>query len=143
MPHSFSTIWIHAVWATKDRKPLIKPSWESQLHAFLKNQLLELSCPVRIINGMPDHIHMLFLLNSQKSISDVIKQLKGASSHWVNQQEYSNDRFAWQTGFAAYSVSESVKEKVFLYIQNQKEHHRRVSFQEEYEEIIRRIQNQL
>jgi len=120
MPHSFSTIWIHAVWATKDRQPLIKPTWESQLHSFLRNQLADLSCPVRIINGMPDHIHMLFLLNSQKSVSDVIKQVKGASSHWVNQQDFSEDKFAWQTGYAAYSVSDSVKEKVFHYSKTKK-----------------------
>jgi putative transposase len=141
MSHSFSTIWIHAVWATKNREPLILPKLEKQLYSFLFQELEKLGCPCRIINGMPDHIHLLFLLNPQKSVSEVVKQLKGASSHWVNQQDFYLHKFAWQTGFAAYSVSESVKGKVFSYIQNQKEHHRNVSFQEEYESIIQKIQN--
>jgi len=69
---------------------------------------------------MPDHIHCLFLLNPQKSISEVIKQIKGSSSHYVNQTNLISQKFAWQTGYAAYSVSESVLEKTFSYIQNQK-----------------------
>ncbi|TFV95783.1 IS200/IS605 family transposase [Algoriphagus kandeliae] len=142
MSHSYSTIWIHAVWATKERQPLIKSSWENDLYSFLKNQLFELSCPVQIINGMPDHIHCLFQLNPQKSISEVIKQLKGSSSHWINLSDLINEKFAWQTGFAAYSVSDSIRGKVFDYIQNQKAHHRKVTFQEEYEALIRKIQTQ-
>lgn len=79
----------------------------------------------------------LFLLNPQKSISDVIKQVKGSSYHYVNQQNLITDKFAWQTGYAAYSVSESIVEKVFQYIQNQKNHHQKLSFQEEYEEFLK------
>tara|TARA_R110002020_G_scaffold209521_1_gene415507 strand:- start:1534 stop:1788 length:255 start_codon:yes stop_codon:yes gene_type:complete len=84
MPHSYNNIWIHAIWATKERAPLINSSVESKIHSFLKEQFRELGCPIRIINGMPDHIHCLFLLNPQKSITDVIKQVKGSSSHFVN-----------------------------------------------------------
>lgn len=86
---------------------------------------------------MPDHIHCLFLLNPQKSIAEVIKQIKGSSSHLINQSNLISDKFSWQTGYAAYSVSESVLEKVFLYIKNQKAHHRKKSFQQEYDEFIK------
>jgi putative transposase len=137
MSHSFNKIWIHAIWATKERMPLIHQSIEQKIHQFVSEQLKELGCPVRIINGMPDHIHCLFLLNPQKSITEVIKQIKGSSSHFVNQANLIADKFAWQTGYAAYSVSESVLEKVFQYIKNQKQHHQKKSFQQEYEGFLK------
>src|SRR4051812_43847737 len=108
MPHSYNKIWIHAIWSTKERIPLIHHGIEQKLYQFLSDQLRELGCPVRIINGMPDHIHCLFLLSPQKSIADVIKQIKGSSSHYINQGNLIKEKFAWQTGYAAYSVSESV-----------------------------------
>ena len=85
MPHSFNKIWIHAVWSTKERLPLIKPEIEKILYVFVGNQFRESGCPVRIINGMPDHIHCLFLQNPQKSVSEIIKQIKGSSSHYINE----------------------------------------------------------
>jgi putative transposase len=137
MPHSFNKIWIHAIWATKDRAELISTDIETKLHQFINKDLLELECPIRIVNGMPDHIHCLFLLNPKKSIADVIKQVKGSSSYYVNHEDLIEEKFAWQTGYAAYSVSESVLEKVYQYIKNQKAHHQKKSFQEEYDEFLK------
>ena len=137
MPHSFNKIWIHAIWATKERVPLIDQFIERNVYAYIAEELRELGCPVRIINGMPDHIHCLFLLNPQKSIAEVIKQIKGTSSHYINQKEELSVKFAWQTGYAAYSVSESVVEKVYHYIHNQKQHHANKTFQQEYDEFIK------
>ncbi|MDZ4147014.1 MAG: IS200/IS605 family transposase [Flavobacteriaceae bacterium] len=137
MPHSFNKIWIHTIWATKNRMLLIHSNVEHKIHLFMSEQLRELGCPVRIINGMPDHIHCLFLLNPQKSIADVIKQIKGSSSHFINQNNLIDEKFAWQTGYAAYSVSESVVDKVFQYVKNQKQHHQKKTFQEEYEAYIK------
>ncbi len=76
MPHSFNKIWIHAIWATKFRAELIDFSIEKQVYDFIYQELVELGCPVRIINGMPDHIHALFLLNPNKSVADVLSKLK-------------------------------------------------------------------
>jgi len=128
MPHSFNKIWIHSIWATKNRVPLIHSNIEKQVHQFLSEQLREQGCPVRIINGMPDHVHCLFLLSPQKSIAEVIKQTKGSSSHFINQNNLMDEKFAWQTGYVAYSVSESVVEKVFQYVQNQKRHHQKTTY---------------
>lgn len=86
---------------------------------------------------MPDHIHCLFLLNPQKSNAGIIKQIKGSSSHFINQNNLISEKFAWQTGYAAYSVSESVVEKVFQYIKNQKHHHIQKTFQQEYEGFLK------
>jgi len=137
MPHSFVKIWIHAIWATKNRELLIKPSVEINVHEYMRSQFVEMGCPVRIINGMPDHVHSLFLLSPQKSISDVIKQVKGSSSHSINEQNLIPEKFAWQTGYAAYSVSESQLEKVFNYIKNQKAHHAKKTFKDEYNEFLK------
>ncbi len=137
MPHSYNKIWIHAIWATKERMPLIDLSVEKKIHQFITEQLREQGCPARIINGMPDHIHCLFLLNPQKSIADVIKQIKGSSSHFINQNNLIANKFSWQTGYAAFSVSESVVDKVFHYIKNQKQHHQKKIFQEEFDDFIK------
>ena len=137
MPHSFNKIWIHAIWATKERQPLIQPKIEQNVYEYMRSQFLELNCQIKIINGMADHIHCLFLLNPQKSIAEVIKQIKGSSSHWINQQNLITDKFSWQTGYAAYSVSESVVVKVFEYIKNQKEHHAKKTFQTEFDEFLK------
>jgi putative transposase len=137
MPHSVNKIWIHAIWSTKERLPLIHPVVESKIHQFIAEQLREQGCPVRIINGMPDHIHCLFLLSPQRSIADVIKQIKGSSSHFINQNNLITEKFAWQSGYAAYSVSESVVDKVFQYIKNQKQHHTKKTFQQEYDAFLK------
>ena len=144
MPYSFNKIWIHAVWSTKNRLPFLDESTDRPVHDYMRQQLKDSGCPVRIINGMPDHVHCLFLLSPQKSIAEVIKQVKGSTSHWVNQQEElaqhclqkAGRAFAWQTGYAAFSVSESGGEKVYQYILDQKQHHQQRSFQEEYEALL-------
>ncbi len=82
---------------------------------------------------MPEHVHLLFLLNPQKALTDVLKRVKGNTSHWINEQDLIKGKFAWQSGYAAYSVSESQLEKVYNYILNQKQHHKRQTFAEEYE----------
>ena len=102
----------------------------------LSNEFIDAGCSVRIINGIPDHVHCLFLLNPGKTVTDVIKQVKGSSSHEINKQNITKKKFAWQTGYAAYSVSESATEKVFHYIKNQKKHHEKIPFQKEYENFI-------
>lgn len=103
----------------------------------METEFLNQGCPVRIINGVPDHVHSLFLLNLKIAVSDIIRHVKGCSSHEINDQNIIRYKFTWQTGFAAFSVSESSLEKVFQYIKNQKRHHRKMSFEEEYEKLIR------
>ena len=137
MPHSFNKIWIHCIWATKERAPFLHQNIEQKVYQFMSEQQGELGCPLRIINGMPDHIHCLFLLNPQKSITEVIKQIKGSSSYFINHNNLTDEKFSWQTGYAAYSVSESVVEKVHQYIKNQKAHHQKNTFQQEYDQFLK------
>ena len=123
MVHSISTIWIHAVWATKYRTPLIYKPLEQRLYPFISEQFKEMGCPIKIVNGMPDHIHCLFLLSRQKAIAEVIKQVKGSSAHFINKNKLITEKFAWQNGYSAFSVSRSDMNRVFHYIKNQKSHH--------------------
>jgi REP element-mobilizing transposase RayT len=135
MLHSYNRIWIRAIWSTKERKPSISTSIEQKVYQFISEQCREKGRLVRIVNGMPDHIHVLFLLNPRLSISELIKQIKGSSSHFINKNNFISEKFTWQTGYALFSVSESVVERVYRYIRNQKQHHHKKSFQQEYNEI--------
>jgi len=137
MSHSFNKIWIHIIWSTKDRVPLIERKIESQVYEFIHCQFIEMGCPVKIINGMPDHMHCLILLNPVKSIADIVKQVKGSTAHFINKQNLIINKFSWQTGYAAFSVSESVLKKVHEYIKNQKQHHLKRIFKQEYDEFLK------
>jgi REP element-mobilizing transposase RayT len=127
---------MHVVFSTYERQPLITQKLEPFLHKHLGHLSKEMECIPLAINGMPDHIHILLNLNPNKSISEIVKQLKGNSSHTINQSNIIPEKFAWQTGYGAFSVSESAVGKVKEYIVNQKEHHGKISFQEEYEKFL-------
>lgn len=135
MPHSLNQNWIHAVWSTKHRLALIEPSFEKKLHEYIADQLRNCGCKVKIVNGMSDHIHCLFLLNRSKSIAEVIKQIKGSSSFYVNQQNWLSLRFAWQNGYATFSVSQRAVNRVHAYIKFQKRHHLKCGYKTEMSQI--------
>lgn len=137
MSHSLTKIWIHAIFGTKEKQPLIHSSIEQKLYDHIQEHLeKDFECKVRIINGMPEHMHILFLLSPNYAVKDIMQNVKGESSHWVNQQNLIKFKFAWQTGYGAFSVSESNVEKVEAYIRNQKEHHRQRTFTEEFKEFM-------
>ena len=133
MSHSFSKIWIHAVWSTKNRQPLITSALKTKLYNHLKEKFLELKCIPKSINGTSDHIHILFALHVDASVAKIIKTVKGESSHWINHEDFLQTKFVWQTGYGAFSVSASGLSEVEKYIRNQKEHHRNRTFQEEHD----------
>ena len=137
MSHSYYTIWIHAVWSTKDRLPLISADLEQILYPAIENEFLESGCSVSIINGMPDYVHCLFKLNPNLSLAATIKQVKGASSHFINESKLIPDHFCWQSGYAAFSVSRSGLLKVYRYIKYQKRRHGQLSYLDEYRQFIK------
>ncbi len=120
MSHSYYNVWIHAVFATKERKPLITSPIEDHLYSCLYAEFKSMDCTLKIVNGLSDHVHCLFMLGSQKSISEVIKHIKGLSSHFINSHYATTEKFAWQKGYAAFSVSESRLYIVYRYIKDQK-----------------------
>ena len=139
MSHSLTKIWIHSVFSTKDRVPLIGNDIGKKLYEHITNELKnKFECKVRAINGMQEHIHILFLLNPNYSISDILKNIKGESSHWINFDNLTKNKFSWQTGYSAFSVSESMVKEVELYIERQKVHHKKMTFMEEYELFMKK-----
>jgi putative transposase len=136
MTQSKSKIWIHAFWTTKDLVPLINQTKEEIIYNYITSQFKELKCPVKIINGTEDHIHCLFLLHREISLSQLIKQIKGSSSHFINQKNIIEEKFSWQNAYIAYSVSESTVDKVTAYIKNQKTLHQTKTFEQEYNEFL-------
>ena len=136
MAHSYVKIWVHAVFGTKNRENIITPTIKKQVNQIIINDLKGLDCSLLAINGMPDHVHILFLLNKNKNIAEVMKQVKGGTSYQINQQDLTKNKFGWQVGYGAFSVSESGIEKVKEYIKNQEIHHQKRSFQEEYESFV-------
>lgn len=134
MPHSLNQIWIHAVWSTKDRLPLIIPEIEESIYTHMYGLFENIHCPAKIINGMPNHVHCLFSLHRNISISQVVKNIKGNTSHWINEQKLSKDYFGWQVGYSSYSISQSHLSIVNSYITDQKRHHLR-NDQEIFQEL--------
>ncbi|MCC7245606.1 MAG: IS200/IS605 family transposase [Saprospiraceae bacterium] len=136
MAHSKTKNWIHLIFSTKYRAPLITPKIEPLVFKEISDQLRALRCPLEAINGMPDHVHVLFLLHPQKALSEVVKQIKGSSSHAINRSELNTQKFTWGVGYAAFSVSESGVSAVRRYIQNQKAHHARRDSEQEFLRFI-------
>jgi len=139
MPHSLTKIWIHAVFSVNKRENLINSNFENHLYNHIKEKLeKDQDCKVRIINGGSDHIHILFLMSQNIAVKDIMQNIKGESSHWINQMNFIKEKFSWQIGYGAFSVSESMVKEVENYIKTQKEHHKKISFKEEYDLILKK-----
>ena len=138
MPSSLSKIWIHAFFSTKDRLPLIASTFESNLYSHIKQHLEnDLHCLLHTINGTQDHLHLLFLLNPNCAVSDILKNIKGESSHWVNSNDFIASKFAWQKSYTAVSVTDSLVKEVECYIGSQKDFHRTLTYLEEHSRLLK------
>jgi REP element-mobilizing transposase RayT len=131
MAHTYTNILIHALFSTKDRQPWLSPEIREEVFRYLGGTLNELRGQSLLVNGPPHHVHMLFVQPRTLSIATVMEKVKAKSSGWVKDRWPERRYFGWQVGYAAFSVSKSHTEQVKLYIANQEEHHRKVSFQEE------------
>ena len=123
MAHTLNQVWIHAVWTTKYREPIINEKIDKFLYKFIKNEFIKLKCFVEEINGTEDHIHVLFSLNRSLSISKIIHQVKGSSAHFFNNSNLLQIPFNWQTGYSVFSVSKKDLKFIKHYILNQKRNH--------------------
>ena len=115
-------LFYHITWSTKGRLPLIESEWEKDLHGYIWGKATVLECIPHAIGGMPDHVHVVISIPPKLSVASLIGQLKGASSHHIN-ENYSNGSFAWQTEYGVLSLSEKALPKIADYINRQKEHH--------------------
>ncbi len=136
----FIKIWIHAVWATKNRAPLLEKTIRKSVISHIRENAKAKNIYIDSIDGYVDHLHCLISLKGEQSISNIMQLIKGESSFWINQQKWIPDRFAWQTEFFAVSVGESQVKAVRNYINQQEQHHSKESFQEEYEEFMEKYE---
>jgi len=139
MANTYTQIHIHAVFAVQNRLSLIKESWQDELYKYISGIIQNQGHKLLIINGMPDHIHLLFGMRPVQSLSDLMQDIKGSSSKWINNRKLVMGKFSWQEGYGAFSYSKSQLPNVIQYIEKQKEHHKIKSFREEYIEILRKF----
>ncbi len=132
MANSFINCLMHVVFSTKNREKLINSELQERLWPYMGGLARERGIKALVIGGTDDHIHMLLSFPSTISIADAVKGKKGISSKWVHDTIPTRSRFAWQEGYGAFSVSASHQQKTIDYIANQKEHHRKKTFKEEY-----------
>ena len=138
MAHTFTNLQTHVIFSTKDRVPSIKTGLKARLLAYMGGIVRELNGKAVTINGTADHIHLLLWMPPALSISETLRILKANSSRWVHKEYGMGGSFAWQTGYRAFSVSHSNAPAVVKYIQAQEEHHKKVSFQEEFVQFLKR-----
>ncbi|RBP35517.1 REP element-mobilizing transposase RayT [Roseimicrobium gellanilyticum] len=136
MAQSLSKVLLHVVYSTKDRAPwLSDPVVRKDLYAYMASIMNAMDCPALLINGVADHVHTLCQLSRKVAICDLLEEIKKQPSKWLKTQGTSYQGFHWQAGYGVFSVSESKGEDVKAYIQNQEEHHRKVSFQDEFRRL--------
>ncbi len=136
MPRTFARLCFHIVFATKHRTPWISSDLERELYPFVGAIVRDHGGTLLAISGMPDHLHLLVDLRPHPSLADVVKAIKGSSSRWINEEGRTSDHFGWQEGYAAFSVSQSVLERVRAYVLHQKEHHGRATYDAEQRELL-------
>jgi len=137
MAHTFTNLHSHLIFSTKDRLPSITPELKPRLHAYMGGIIRSLHGIPLAIDGPADHVHLLIKTPATASIADVLRVLKTNSSKWVH-ETFPHSEFAWQTGYGAFSVSYSAVDSVRKYIASQEEHHKQVSFQEEFIAFLKR-----
>jgi REP element-mobilizing transposase RayT len=140
MSQSLANLYVHLIFSTKERYPFLHTEVRPELHRYMATVLAHLNCPVRLINSMPDHAHVLFSLTRAVTLAKAVEEVKRSSSKWIKTRGERFSKFAWQAGYGAFSVSESNVQKVSAYIRDQEEHHRVKTFQEEFREFLAKHQ---
>ncbi len=133
---SFVKIWVHLVFATKNREQLLNKECRYDIYKHIKENCAEKGIFLQAINGYADHIHCLISLGKDQTIAKISQLIKGESSFWINQNNLTSKKFGWQDDYFAVSVSESQLETIVRYIQNQETHHSKKSFEEEVNEFM-------
>ncbi len=137
MSQSLAKVYLHVVFSTKNREPILIDEWREELFAVLGGAANNLGCQSLTVGGVVDHIHMLFQLGRSITIADAVGKIKSTSSLWINQSRGLTVPFHWQSGYAAFSVSQSNVDAVRDYIRRQPERHAWQSFQDELREWLR------
>lgn len=137
MANTYTQIHLQFVFAVKYRNGLIHASFKEELYKYISGIIKENNHKLLAINGMPDHLHIFIGMRPSQSISDLLQDIKGSSSKWINEKKFLKVKFEWQEGYGAFSYSKSHVNNVISYIQNQENHHKKESFREEYLKFLK------
>ncbi len=138
MPQSLASIPIHFIWSTKDRRPFIKSEVEKELFSYMASIFREYESPALTINGTENHVHILSILSRKITIAKLVEEVKKGSSKWIKTKGVDYRNFYWQNVYAALGIGQSNIEDLKRYIANQKEHHRKKTFQQEYIDFLKK-----
>jgi REP element-mobilizing transposase RayT len=138
MPQSHAALYCHFVFSTKDREPYIEPAIRDDLYAVMGGIVRERQSVLVSAGGIADHVHLLVSLSREWAVCDLVRDIKANSSHWVHEKYPEKAFFAWQAGYGVFSVSVSQLPTVKNYIARQEEHHRTLTFQDEYRKFLKK-----
>ena len=136
MPQSLANILVHLVFSTKDRAPLIDDLWRDEPHGYIGGIIRRCGGDLLAANSVADHIHLFFPLPRTITVADLVKEIKTGATKWIHERFPRLVGFHWQAGYGVFSISPSHKSAVIRYIADQQEHHRKVSFQDEYRRLL-------
>ena len=140
MANTYTQIHIQSVFSVQDRNSIIKKSFKNELYKYITGIIQNNGHKVLAINGMPDHVHIFFGMRPTQSLSDLMQDVKGDSSKWINHKGFIIGKFSWQEGYGGFSYSKSQVDNVIDYIKRQEIHHRRKTFTEEYLEFLAKFE---
>jgi REP element-mobilizing transposase RayT len=140
MSSTFSQIYIQVVFAVKGRRSLIHSSWEEELYKYITGIVNNKKQKLLAINGTNNHIHILIGLKPSCRLSDLVREIKKSSNTFIKEKRFTRYKFEWQEGYGAFSYSHSALDNVIAYINNQKEHHRKRTFKEEYLDFLKKFE---
>lgn len=140
MAGTFSQIYIQVVFAVQNRESLIHPSWEEELYKYISGIVRNKEQKLLAINGMPDHIHFFIGMKPSCRLSDLVREVKKSSNDFIKEKRFSKFKFNWQEGYGSFSYGHSQIDSVVKYILNQKEHHKRQTFREEYLDFLKKFE---
>ncbi|MEK7728043.1 MAG: IS200/IS605 family transposase [candidate division KSB1 bacterium] len=138
MPQSLASISVHLIWSTKNREPFIKPEIEKELFSYMAGIFRAHESPALTINGTEDHVHNLVILSRKITVAKLVEEVKKSSSKWIKTKGEFYQNFYWQSDYAALGIGQSNIPALKTYIANQKEHHRKKTFQEEYVAFLKK-----
>jgi putative transposase len=136
MANTYTQMHVQMVFAVKNRNAMIESEWENDLYKYMTGIIQNYNHKVLAINGMPDHVHVFIGMRPTQSLSDLMENIKGSSSKWINESKFTKHKFIWQDGFGAFTYTKIHTQRVLEYVLNQKEHHKKVTFREEYIKLL-------
>ncbi|MBK9257158.1 MAG: IS200/IS605 family transposase [Saprospiraceae bacterium] len=140
MAGTFSKIYIQVVFAVQNRECMIHSSWEEELYKYISGIVKNKDQKMLAINGMPDHIHFFIGMKPSCCLSDLVREVKKSSTEFIKEKKFSKYKFNWQEGYGAFSYGHSQIDSVVKYVLNQKEHHKKQTFREEYLDFLQKFE---